>query len=830
MKVLHKIIGYIFVITLVMVVFMGFVASIAMEDLKENTTAESSEKLIDQEKRKLESLVLDKAELNEVFVEKMISLTRMMSGSISGIIHNQIFISEIDDHIELEGYHFIQGEYEGSFSGALSGTLNCTLDGRIGDIGGFRSGEYGFVDDITTSFLTGKINGTIEGTMILPDDTTFEGTYNGQEVAWSNGEFSVNGAISGFFHGEEQERDSGCGFKGGFSGSLDGMITGGMNADLSGRCDLQCIAALKGEFNGTSNSSPQIIENMLVSIDDNDPLIDSAYIGVSKSWNSLNEAGSIFTSPSYGYFGYNPTKRDWYLEVIDRQETYVTEPYVDATGLGRLMTISSPIIVNGSIIGAAAVDVTIKNVIESMLTIKSYESATSFLVDSEGELIASEQMKIGDPKWFIDIEPEDLKEIDDPGFQDILDKVLDGRVGVEKYEIKEKVDSDPIVSDLFLSETDGKGKSTYLAYAPINSTGWRMIISVDEEEILSPATQVSEAIDEEAGRETRRFLVFSLIILLLSLGVGSVIGYELLRPLEELTKEMENVSVPENKAFSERIDRNDEVGMLTRAFDDMNERLSRSMGALEFEIEERKRKEEEVSEERERAEFYLDLLGHDIGNLHQSIYASLQIAEIKKKDPAVREKALKLAGENIRRSMTLIRNINMLARVSSRKENLEEIDVVSLVKKAVMDMQSMFPTKTIKIKFVVSDDEIDIMAEPIADTIFVNLLHNSVKFQTDEEATLRINIVKDMKKKIARISISDHGQGIPDELKKDIFNRFNRGKEWSKKGTGLGLHIVKIMVDRYGGSLRVEDRIKGDHGEGTKFVIELPLAPSSQDL
>ncbi len=67
------------------------------------------------------------------------------------------------------------------------------------------------------------------------------------------------------------------------------------------------------------------------------------------------------------------------------------------------------------------------------------------------------------------------------------------------------------------------------------------------------------------------------------------------------------------------------------------------------------------------------------------------------------------------------------------------------------------------------------------------------------------------------ISISDTGTGIPQDRLKDIFKPFYTTKE--KTGTGLGLHIVKTLVEQNGGKISVDSEV----GEGTKFTLKFPV-------
>ncbi len=76
---------------------------------------------------------------------------------------------------------------------------------------------------------------------------------------------------------------------------------------------------------------------------------------------------------------------------------------------------------------------------------------------------------------------------------------------------------------------------------------------------------------------------------------------------------------------------------------------------------------------------------------------------------------------------------------------------------------------------------------------------------------------------MVRVDIADDGPGIPDERKEAIFDRSLMGLT-KPVSRGLGLYLVKRLVENYGGEGWVEDRIPGDHTEGARFVVLLPTA------
>jgi signal transduction histidine kinase len=74
-----------------------------------------------------------------------------------------------------------------------------------------------------------------------------------------------------------------------------------------------------------------------------------------------------------------------------------------------------------------------------------------------------------------------------------------------------------------------------------------------------------------------------------------------------------------------------------------------------------------------------------------------------------------------------------------------------------------------------------------------------------------------------KVIVEDNGPGIPDDLKSRLSNRFQRGQT-KATGKGLGLFLVKTLVDSYGGRIWVEDRVPGDYTQGARFILVLPAA------
>jgi signal transduction histidine kinase len=103
--------------------------------------------------------------------------------------------------------------------------------------------------------------------------------------------------------------------------------------------------------------------------------------------------------------------------------------------------------------------------------------------------------------------------------------------------------------------------------------------------------------------------------------------------------------------------------------------------------------------------------------------------------------------------------------------------------------------------------------------IFVNLIINALQAM-DGQGTLTLEVGRT--ELSATISIGDTGPGIPQEHMRKIFEPFYTTKP-PGKGTGLGLHSVRSLVQQYGGQIHIHSLV----GEGTTFHLEFPLPPES---
>jgi PAS domain S-box-containing protein len=241
--------------------------------------------------------------------------------------------------------------------------------------------------------------------------------------------------------------------------------------------------------------------------------------------------------------------------------------------------------------------------------------------------------------------------------------------------------------------------------------------------------------------------------------------------------------------------------------------------AMIDDITERKRAEEELKAAKAQAELYLDLMGHDISNMHQIALGYLELA---KDMPAGEKRAMSLDKpvEVLQRSAKLIQNVRKLQKLHDGVFQDQDVDVC----KVLSDVRQEFgvvPNKKITLSLNRSEG-CYVRANELLHDVFSNLVSNAIKHTGDRaDIIVDLDVVRDDSGLYWRVVVEDDGPGIPDDFKAKIFNRALEGTA-KAKGMGLGLYLVKSLMDSYGGRVWVEDRVPGDYTKGARFVVMLP--------
>ncbi len=230
---------------------------------------------------------------------------------------------------------------------------------------------------------------------------------------------------------------------------------------------------------------------------------------------------------------------------------------------------------------------------------------------------------------------------------------------------------------------------------------------------------------------------------------------------------------------------------------------------------------QEHIDSRRDAELYTDVLSHDIKNFNQAILGYLDLLKMKAEKPEMLSMITKI-GEQVMNTSWLASNVRTMSRVTFGDVELTRTDLGAVLEECGKSVTQYYPGRKVVSRGTVEKGVMFTDADELVRELFVNILTNAVKYDTHEPVEIDLSYEKtyENEKAFWTISIADHGIGIPDDVKPLIFDRFSKAPK--KKGSGMGLHIVKTLATRYSGKVWVEDRVPGDHTKGAMFKVQLP--------
>jgi len=242
-----------------------------------------------------------------------------------------------------------------------------------------------------------------------------------------------------------------------------------------------------------------------------------------------------------------------------------------------------------------------------------------------------------------------------------------------------------------------------------------------------------------------------------------------------------------------------------------------------IDVTEKKRLIELKEYDKIKTEFFSNI-SHELRTPINVIFSALQVLELKIKDYScenLSSKYTKIMKQNCYRLLRLINNLIDITKIDSGYYdiNKKNVDIVRLIENITMSVADYIETKGLSIKFDTSFEEkiIACDAEKM-ERIILNLLSNAVKF-TPSGGKIIVNI-KDCNENI-EISVKDTGIGIPADKLNSIFERFvqvDKSLTRGHEGSGIGLSLVKCLVELQGGTISVKSR----QGYGSEFKIKFP--------
>lgn len=224
-----------------------------------------------------------------------------------------------------------------------------------------------------------------------------------------------------------------------------------------------------------------------------------------------------------------------------------------------------------------------------------------------------------------------------------------------------------------------------------------------------------------------------------------------------------------------------------------------------------------------QANLYKDIFAHDISNILQNIQSSLELSSLYLNNPEKSNTVKELYGivkEQISRCSKLIYNVRKLSNLQESKSELKPVKIGKLLKESIKFIRQGFSRREIDIQVKSDNDSYYVLANELLLDVIENILINGIRHNSSLKVKIIIKVSKEEteENKSLKLEFVDNGEGIEDKRKKYIFQRGTKEVS-SAGGMGLGLSLVKQILDRYNAKIWVEDRIKGDYSQGSNFVV-----------
>ncbi len=301
------------------------------------------------------------------------------------------------------------------------------------------------------------------------------------------------------------------------------------------------------------------------------------------------------------------------------------------------------------------------------------------------------------------------------------------------------------------------------------------------------------------------------------------------RELESLNRALERANADLAKANAAlQAEKTRELEELNRDLKRANAELESANGALQVEIAERVRVERQLMEADRHKDEFIAMLAHELRNPLAPIRNAVEIMRSKPaSDPQLcwtREIIERQLG-----SLThLVDDLLDVSRITRGKINLtrEPIELATIIGRAVETTQPLLAEKQQQLQLDVADGSIQVQGDLTRLTQIVgNILANAAKY-TDADG--RITLAARCVGPAVEIRVRDTGIGIPpDQLPRifDLFTQVETGQDRTPGGLGIGLALVRSLVELHGGT--VTARSDGP-GLGSEFIVQLPRHDSSR--
>ncbi|EMA63919.1 sensor histidine kinase [Halorubrum lipolyticum] len=225
--------------------------------------------------------------------------------------------------------------------------------------------------------------------------------------------------------------------------------------------------------------------------------------------------------------------------------------------------------------------------------------------------------------------------------------------------------------------------------------------------------------------------------------------------------------------------------------------------------------EERLKRQRDDLRLLNQVMRHDIRNDLQLVGAYAELLDDHVDGEG--EEYLDVIKRNTQSAVSLTTTVRDLAEVMLREETEpSRVSLARVLSQQVEEVRSAYSEAVFTAEG--SFPGADVVADEMLSSVFRNLLRNAVQHNDETPPKVTVSAAVDEARGVAEVRVADNGPGIPESHRDEVFGKGEKGLD--SPGAGIGLYLVRSLVEIYDGDVWIED----NEPKGTVFVVRLPLA------
>jgi two-component system CheB/CheR fusion protein len=279
------------------------------------------------------------------------------------------------------------------------------------------------------------------------------------------------------------------------------------------------------------------------------------------------------------------------------------------------------------------------------------------------------------------------------------------------------------------------------------------------------------------------------------------------------------------------------LAVLTTYFLEPHRPSERELGTLDLYAQlagnflERVRADDALKEADRHKNEFMATLAHELRNPLAPIRNAVKIIELADENPATVADARNILTRQTEQLTRIVDDLLDMSRITQGKFDLrkQRVQLATVVTTAIESSRSYIESRRHRLEVNLPSEPLYLDADPVRlAQVLVNLLNNAAKF-TDPGGQIDLTVGQDAAREHVLIAVRDNGDGIPADVLPRIFKIFtqaNASPDRARGGLGVGLTLVRSLVELHGGT--VEAKSEGV-GQGSEFTVRLPLASVQRD-